>query len=233
MIPELWDAETGLIQRKVAYTKLENGISINLVLGPLSSRFVVFKEQSTGENDAGLATDLQFGLPKEDQLSIIDLTRDWQVSFDTAMGGPNTYSMKTLTSWPDIDLAGIKYYSGTAAYTKAFTVGEGLSKQTDAYIAFEDIQETARLFVNDNDCGILWAPPYRANITRYLKTGTNKIRIEVTNTWNNRIVGDLRNPDRRAYTRTNAASKFGENSSLLKSGLIGKAAILFSNSELK
>lgn len=42
-IPELWDAETGLIQRKVKYSKAENGISIEFEMDPFASRFVMFK----------------------------------------------------------------------------------------------------------------------------------------------------------------------------------------------
>ena len=47
-VPELWDAKTGLVQRKVSYTKVANGIQIDFVMDPLSSRFVVFSDQSTG-----------------------------------------------------------------------------------------------------------------------------------------------------------------------------------------
>ena len=60
-VPEIWDAETGLIQREVEYSKVENGISIELVMDPLASRFVVFRNKSTGKNDAGLSCDLQYG----------------------------------------------------------------------------------------------------------------------------------------------------------------------------
>ncbi len=64
-VPELWDAETGFVQRNVAYSKAENEISIELVLDPLASRFVVFKELSTGPNDIGLASNLQFGFSNQ------------------------------------------------------------------------------------------------------------------------------------------------------------------------
>jgi hypothetical protein len=228
MVPELWDAETGLIQRNVAYSKVENGISIDLVLNPISSRFVVFKDRSSGKNVAGLTKDLQFGLSRNISASTtIDLTKNWNVSFDTEMGGPESYQMEELTSWPDIDLDGVKYYSGTATYTREFTIEESLlSKEMDIYVAFEDIQEIARIDINGNDCGIIWTPPYDANITQFVKTGMNKIVVEVTNTWNNRIVGDLKNPDERAFTKTNAKYKLTKTSSLLKSGLIGKAEII-------
>jgi hypothetical protein len=64
-------------------------------------------------------------------------------------------------------------------------------------------------------------------ITPYLETGENRIKVEVINTWNNRIVGDMRNPDQEPYTRTNAKARFSAESPLLKSGLMGDAKIHF------
>jgi hypothetical protein len=92
---------------------------------------------------------------------------------------------------------------------------------------FGDIQEMAHVFVNGNDCGIVWTIPYKTKITHWLKKGNNKITVQVINTWNNRIVGDLRNPDKKPFASTNGKIKFNKNSPLLKSGLIGKAEIQF------
>ena len=129
-----------------------------------------------------------------------------------------------------MDHDGIRYYSGSASYSRDFSVEEEtLSNETEAFVAFEDIQEMARFFVNGNDCGIVWTPPYKARITPFLKAGTNKITVQVINTWNNRIVGDLRNPEEKPFTNTNAKSKFTADSPLLRSGILGKAEIFFSN----
>jgi hypothetical protein len=177
---------------------------------------------------------LQFGFSNNGSRpsTNIDLSKNWNVSFDSEMGGPESYQMEELVSWSDIDLDGVKYYSGTATYKREFTIEDGsLSKETDVFVAFEDIQEIARVFINGNDCGITWTPPYKANITQQIKPGTNRITVEVTNTWNNRIVGDLRNPEEKPYTNTNAKVRFTENSPLLKSGLIGKARIFFTNKQ--
>ncbi len=232
MVPELWDAETGLIQREVEYSKEENGISIEFILDPLASRFVVFRNKSTGKNDAGLSCDLQYGFQHKQKAGEvnepIDLTDNWEIGFNPEMGGPKSYQLDKLTSWSDIDEKGIKYYSGSASYSRDFSIDkDALSLGTEAYVAFGDIQEMARVFINGNDCGIVWTPPYKARITPYLQAGTNAITVQVINTWNNRIVGDLRNPKEKAYTHTNAKYKFTENSSLLKSGLMGKAEIIF------
>jgi len=225
--PEIWDAITGLIQRKVEYSKTENGISMELVMEPLASRFIVFRQKSTGKNDTGLLYDLQFGLKRSRKIAEIDITSGWELSFNPEMGGPEIYRMDQLTSWSDLEEEGVKYYSGTATYSRDFTVApELLTKGTLAYVQFEDIQEMAHVNINGNDCGIVWTPPYRVNITSWLKPGNNTITVQVVNTWNNRIVGDLKNPDKKQYTTTNIKYRFKADNPLLQSGLIGKATII-------
>jgi len=227
-IPEIWDAETGLIQRDVEYSKVENGISIEFILDPLASRFVVFRDQSGGKDDPGLYYDLQYGFhasQNEGGISdSIDISNNWNIKFNPEMGGPESHQLEKLTTWSDMDHEGIRYYSGSASYGREFSIGaETLSNDAEAFVVFEEIQEMARVFVNGNDCGIVWTPPYKARITPFLKAGTNKITVQVINTWNNRIVGDLRNPEEKTFTNTNAKSKFTADSPLLKSGILGKA----------
>jgi hypothetical protein len=230
-VPEIWDPETGLIQREVEYTTVENGISMDFIMDPLASRFIVFRDRSTGINDAGLSCNLQFGFKhrgKEGEIrETIELTDNWELSFDPEMGGPESYRFEKLISWIDMDHKGIKYYSGKASYFRDFIVAEeALLEEVEAYVIFGDIQEMARVYVNGNDCGIVWIPPYKARITPYLQAGTNHIRIEVINTWNNRIVGDIKNPDKEPFTRTNAKVRFNENSPLMESGVMGYAEIV-------
>ena len=227
-VPELWDAETGLIQREIIYSKKEGGTSIELALDPFASRFVVFRDHSGGKNDEGLTYDLQYGFNKQKSVDRIDLSGDWKVDFDAEMGAPASYQFDRLISWTEVDDKGINYYSGTANYSRDFTLNEEiLSTGAQAYITFEDIQEMARVSVNGHDCGIVWTPPYKANITQYLIAGTNHINVQVINNWNNRIIGDLKNPDGREYAKTNAKKKFTAANPLLESGLNGKAEIVF------
>jgi hypothetical protein len=227
-VPELWDAETGLIQSEVAYTETENGISIDFLLAPLSSRFVVFRNKAAKNRENDNVNHLQFAFTENNVSASIDISRDWQLRFDKAMGGPESYAMPQLSSWADSESEGVKYYSGTAEYTRSVTIDEGLiSDAKEIYLSFEDIQEIARVYVNGRDCGIIWTPPYQARITKCLKPGENQITVQVANTWNNRIVGDMRNPEAKSYTNTNATSRFEEEKGLIKSGLIGAAGILF------
>ncbi len=231
MVPELWDAGTGLIQRKVNFTRVGNGIKIDFVMDPLSSRFVVFSNKSAGKNDAGLSYDLQYGFHRPEageKEKTVDISSNWDVKFDTAMGGPSSFHMDSLVSWTDVSNEGMKYYSGPATYEKDFAIGrDEMTKGTNAFVVFDDIQEMARVFVNGRDCGIVWTPPYEADITKYLKAGSNHLTVRVINTWNNRIVGDLQNPEGKQYTHTNIKNKFRADGPLLKSGLTGKAKLVF------
>jgi hypothetical protein len=233
-VPELWDAATGQIQHNVKYSKVANGISIDFMMDPVGSRFVVFKNklgEASGSN-IDVAYDLQFGfnqsLKEEGKSKIIDISYNWDIKFNPEMGGPASYHLDSLVSWNDTSTEGIKYYSGSASYETDFTVsGNDITNGTKAFVAFDNIEEMARVFVNGKDCGIVWTLPYHAEITKHLRAGSNHLTVQVINTWNNRIVGDVRNPDKKQYTRTNIKYKVKADSPLLKSGLIGKATILF------
>ena len=232
MVPELWDAESGLIQRNVHFLKVKNGISIEMIMNPLSSRFVVFRNSTTGKNDVALKYNLQYGFNNnqkaENTHKPIDISSNWDISFNPDFGGPKSFRLEKLISWSDLVEKGIKYYSGSATYTRNFVINnEDLSTGSEAYASFGDIQEMGHVFVNGNDCGIVWTPPYQALITPFLKAGTNTITVQVINTWNNRIIGDIINYDGKSYTKTNIKNKFKKESPLLKSGLMGKAEIVF------
>ena len=49
------------------------------------------------------------------------------------------------------------------------------------------MRESARVRINGQDAGTLWAVPYRCSIGKFLHAGKNTIEIEVTNLPANRI----------------------------------------------
>ena len=57
----------------------------------------------------------------------------------------------------------------------------------------------ARVYVNGVDCGFVWTPPFRADITSALRRGKNKVEIKVANRWKNRMIGDERLPEDGAW----------------------------------
>ena len=60
------------------------------------------------------------------------------------------------------------------------------------------VEMIAAVTVNGRQVQTLWAPPYRTEIAEYLREGENRLRIEVTGTWFNRLVYDAgRDPGER------------------------------------
>lgn len=130
---------------------------------------------------------------------------------------------------PDFEVQGIDNSDRHVDETDFTVSKDDLSKGNQVFIIFEDIQEMAHVFMNGKDCGVVWTPPYKVDVTKQLKAGSNHLNVQVINTWNNRLVGDAKNPNQKQYTTTNIKQKFKADSPLLKSGLMGNAKIIFTN----
>jgi len=70
------------------------------------------------------------------------------------------------------------------------------------------VHELAEIFVNGESAGVLWKPPFRADITPLLKPGKNELKIEVMNLWINRLAGDMELPEDLRFTRSNIKSDY-------------------------
>jgi len=124
------------------------------------------------------------GVPKP-----IMLDGPWDVAFPPNLGAPEKATFPELISFPDSKDNGIKYFSGTATYTKTINLPEEYV-HSPIMLDLGMLHDNARVFINGRDCGILWKAPFRVNATGIMKAGANDIRIEVTNRWVNRLIGD-------------------------------------------
>ncbi|MFZ4414216.1 MAG: glycosylhydrolase-like jelly roll fold domain-containing protein, partial [Bacteroidales bacterium] len=81
-----------------------------------------------------------------------------------------------------------------------------------------------KIYINGINAGGLWTAPYKLDITEYVKKGNNDLKIEVVNTWVNRLIGDQKLPveQRKTWCPTNP---FTAESQLQVSGLIGPVKI--------
>jgi len=135
---------------------------------------------------------------------------DWKVQFDPEWGGPAEIELPELISWSDHDDEGVKYYSGKGVYNKTINVsGDWLGSGKGIYLDLGDVREVAEIYINGKSAGILWKPPFRADITSLLKPGSNDLKIEVMNLWINRLAGDMDLPDDKKFTSTNIRSDGG------------------------
>ena len=86
------------------------------------------------------------------------------------------------------------------------------------------VANSAEVFINGISCGISWAAPHRVEITKAIKSGKNELRIEVVNTWANRLIGDHRLSKEQRSTYTPHNFNF-QGRQLLPAGLIGPVSI--------
>ena len=120
----------------------------------------------------------------------------------------------------------MKYFSGTATYRKTLDLPRDFVDGSDrVLLGLGNVKEVARVHVNGRDAGSLWKPPYELDISDLLKPGSNSLSIEVTNVWNNRIVGDQQRDDDLDITRTNIKRLFKAGSPLQPSGLMGPVSL--------
>ena len=48
----------------------------------------------------------------------------------------------------------------------------------------------AKVFLNGIEIGTVWTAPWRLDVTSFLKEGENRLEIQVSNLWANRLIGD-------------------------------------------
>ena len=140
--------------------------------------------------------------------------------------------MPSLTSWTASSDAGVKYFSGTAKYATTVQVSATWMRGGERILLeMEKVRDIAQVRVNGKSMGLVWAPPYRIDVTTALKPGMNRIEIEVTNEWTNRLIGDRLLPAEQHVlsapaSSTAASGSFGATPQLSESGLIGEVRLI-------
>lgn len=95
-----------------------------------------------------------------------------------------------------------KYFSGNITYETTFNLPASYNPQnTVSTLDLGQVEIVARVAVNGQAAGTALEAPYRLDISRYLKPGKNTLRVLVTNTWANRMIGDEQFPDDLAAVR--------------------------------
>ncbi|MES2447381.1 MAG: glycosyl hydrolase [Bacteroidota bacterium] len=189
-----------------------NYTNLVLKLAPNSSLFVIFDVLTKDKS-------IDKGLNWQTFKPIQNLSTDWQVQFNPEYGGPSKrVEFKTLTDWTLNADSAIKYYSGTATYSKSFNYVE--DKKDKVWIDLGAFSSIAEVKINGIDCGTLWTAPFELEVSKALKQGENKIEIQVTNTWANRLIGDSKLPVEKRITNTTAPFRL-EGKPLNSAGLFG------------
>jgi hypothetical protein len=126
----------------------------------------------------------------------LPLNGSWEVCFQTNRGAPERVMFDSLMDWSRHTNAGVKYFSGTATYLKQFNVPkEYLVPGQHLSLDLGSVAVIARVTLNGKDLGILWTPPFQADVTGALQPGENQLEIQVVNLWPNRMIGDEQLPE--------------------------------------
>lgn len=204
-IPELWNPETGKIE-KVSYQIKDGRTIVPLRFESWGACFIVF---------GGEVESSSYTKPKTTESVVATISSPWKVTM-----GNKTTTFDELSSWSENADNDIKYFSGTATYTNSFTISSG----GRGVIDLGDVKNIAEVIVNGKNVGTVWKKPFRINVSDALKAGENTIQVKVTNVWVNRLIGDAQ-PHANKTTFTTMPFYRG-NEPLLPSGLLGEVKIL-------
>lgn len=211
--PKLWFPDTGEIRPCTAYDSGPNDTRLFLHLPPAGSVFVVFE----GKVDKAHAPAAPAKAPQV--LAQLEIDGPWDLMFPPNLGAPATAKFERLSSWTSVPEEGIHYFSGTAVYLKEIDVPETLILPgRRVTLDLGQVRNVADVTLNGKKLGILWKPPYQVDVTEAVHAGKNRLRIELTNLWANRIVGDSKLPKEKRITRLSQRLKVD---GPLESGLLG------------
>jgi hypothetical protein len=210
--PELWDAVSGRRVFADTYTEAGGTTSIPLQFPPNGSLFVVFQKPSAIHPSSGKSNYPEYR-------KIADVPSPWTLHFDPKWGGPGSIDFPDLQSWTENASSGIKYYSGTVTYRNTFRISADTIKGS-LFLDLGEVRELAEVRLNGKALGIVWAPPFRIDISTAVQPGENHLEIDVVNFWCNRVIGDEGLPEVNRLTRTNIRQLTGK-TPLLPSGLLG------------
>lgn len=219
MQPELWEATTGSVRDLPAYEQKEDITSVPLQLAPYESVFIVFRKP------AGMAKNTGLSANYPEPSVVTELRGPWTVQFDASQRGPERpVVFETLQDWTTSADERIKYYSGTAAYTGKFQLVQ-VPEGQQVMIDLGSLTAMAKVTVNGSYAGGVWTAPYRLDISHLVKEGENELKIEVVNTWVNRLIGDSKLPVDKRPTWC-PVNPYKPDSPLQASGLFGPVQIL-------
>lgn len=202
---ELWNPMNGQAET----LSNQNG-EIALDLEPYASRVIVFRK------DSGSAPAFKTRSVSNSE----ELGTGWNLKVGTGSGDSN---VSLPNSWEKN--AATRYFSGTGVYSRTIQLKPGFRDQgARVFLDFGEsspiertplpsgtlrgnsfealiappIREAATIFVNGQRAGSLWTPPYKIELTNFLKEGVNELRIEVYNTGVNRLAEGGKLPDMNA-----------------------------------
>ncbi|MCF8222056.1 MAG: hypothetical protein K9J25_02835 [Bacteroidales bacterium] len=227
MFPQIWDPSDGEQVSIENFSEEGGRISIPIDLAPGGSLFVIFTENRRPD----IRTSKSLSVVRQEEIS-----GPWSIYFPEGWGAPGEVLFNNLISWTDSEIDGVKYFSGTACYSKTLNINpDQLKEDRRIFIDLGKVRDLAEVFIDGQSAGILWKEPYKLDITDYIAGGENDLDIEITNMWVNRLTGDMLSETGETYCRTNHpyvrndnwAGGGDETYRIQDSGLMGPVKIIY------
>lgn len=216
--PVLWHPESGKMEQ-VTY-RISGGVTtVELFIAPQDAFFILFRKDTQQQAAS-------YDRPEGHIVKQIE--GSWRVRFRQKNSKKTQLqTFYKLSSFTGSSLPDIKYFSGTATYSKTVKIDDRTIKSDgELWLDLGGVKDLAEVRVNGKSLGILWKKPFRVNVTDVLKQGSNQIEIEVTNLWANRLIGDAQ-PGQKDVSTYTTMRFFDKDSQLRPSGLLGPVSIIY------
>ncbi|PLK26435.1 glycosyl hydrolase [Novosphingobium sp. TH158] len=211
--PELFDPVTGKTSA-VSYKVVGAETHVPLTLHVDDSVHVVFRKPAS-------AAEAAVAVPQAKAAAA--LAGPWTVAFQPGRGAPASITMPALAPLEKNADPAVKYFSGIATYSKDFAAPKGWKAGQPLWLDLGEAREVAEVMVNGKSAGYLWRAPYRLDIGKVAKAGTNRLEIKVANLWVNRLIGDAQ-PGAKKITWTSQGG-YRADAPLRPSGLMGPVSL--------
>jgi len=120
----------------------------------------------------------------------------WKATFPSGLGAPDQADFPTLVPLQQHADPRVAAFSGEVTYRTTVTVPhEWLADGRRVELDLGRVEIMAKPIINGQDHGIIWHTPYRCEVTKALRAGTNDVAVVVVTTWVNRLIADARLPD--------------------------------------
>ncbi len=133
-------------------------------------------------------------------------------------------------AWTDRPEPEARGYSGIGEYRRVFELpASWLAEGRRVFLDLGSLWAVGEAALNGRSLGVLWKPPYAADLTEAARPGRNELVVKVANTWSNRLAGDARLPEAERRTRTNithSGTAPWKDMPFLRSGLFGPVRLL-------
>ena len=121
----------------------------------------------------------------------LEILGPWNLSFAPGGGAPDPILLPELISWSEHENPGVRHFSGTATYSRTFTIPEGIiARDRRQWLDLGEVEVMAEVKINGRNLGTLWKPPFRVEVTGAIRPGENRLEVTVVNLWVNRQIGD-------------------------------------------